>query len=122
VQSALNEVGSVQGVAGYSAPRFWTRDTGVIMGNLRVHLEPWFAQALTTGGRKGRPSRLDGMREPVVHVLKGKIHGLGSHAWPWTHVRKPVGSDGLNHQLVNVRMRDRLCTRIVIRILGKTDT
>jgi hypothetical protein len=48
----LNEVGAVQGVAGYSAPRFWMRDTGVIAGSLRVHLEPWFVQALATGGRK----------------------------------------------------------------------
>lgn len=76
VRSALKEVGGVQGVAGYSAPRFWMRDTGVIVGSLRVHLEPWFVQALTTGGMTGGPSRLDGVRESVEHVLKTKIHGL----------------------------------------------
>jgi zinc transporter 5/7 len=69
-------VGDVQGVAGYSAPRFWMRDTGTIVGSLRVHLEPWFVQALTTGSEKGRPSRLDGLRESVEYVLKAKIRGL----------------------------------------------
>ena len=63
VQAALNEVGGVQGVVGYSAPRLWMRDTGIVVGSLRVHLERWFIQALTTGGGKGRSSRLDGVRE-----------------------------------------------------------
>ena len=54
VRAALNEVGDVQGVAGYSAPRFWMRDTGVVVGSLRIDLEPWFIQALTTGSGKGR--------------------------------------------------------------------
>ena len=76
VRAALNEVGGVQGVAGYSAPRFWMRDTGVVVGSLRIHLEPWFIQALTTGGGKGRSSRLDGVRECVEHVLKARIRGL----------------------------------------------
>ena len=76
VRAALNEVGGVHGVAGYSAPRFWMRDTGTVVGSLRVHLEPWFIQALTTGGEKGRPSRLDGVQECVEHVLKAKIRGL----------------------------------------------
>jgi zinc transporter 5/7 len=76
VRAALNEVGSVQGVAGYSAPRFWMRDTGIVVGSLRVHLEPWFVQELTTHGGKGRPSRLDGVREGVEQVLQSKIPGL----------------------------------------------
>ena len=44
--------------------------------SLRTQLGPWFVQALTTGGRQGRPSRLDGVRESAGHVLKTKIHGL----------------------------------------------
>lgn len=76
VRAALNEVGSVHGVSRYSAPRFWMRDTGAVVGSLRVHLEPWFIQALTTGGETGRPSRLDGVRESVEHVLKARIRGL----------------------------------------------
>ena len=73
VQSALNEVGALQGAAGYSV---WMRDTGVIDGSLRIQLEPWFDQSLTIGGRKGRPSKLDGVRVSVEHILEAKIHGL----------------------------------------------
>ena len=76
VRSAVNEVGGVLGVAGYSSPRFWMRDKGAIVGNLRIRPEPWFVQAFTPGGRKGWPSRLDGVRETVEHVLKAKIHAL----------------------------------------------
>ena len=65
VQSALNEVGGVQGADRYSVPGFWMRDTRVIVGSLRTQLEPWFVQALTTGGREGPPFRLDAVRESV---------------------------------------------------------
>jgi zinc transporter 5/7 len=59
VRAALNEVGGVRVWLGYSAPRFWMRDTGVVVGSLRVHLEPWFVQALTTGGGgDGRPGSM----------------------------------------------------------------
>jgi len=76
VRAALNEVGGVHGVAGYSAPRFWMRDPGIVVGSLRVHIEPQFVQTLAIGGRKGQPSALDGLRENVEHVLKSRIRGL----------------------------------------------
>jgi len=47
-----------------------------------------FVQALKIGGRKGQPSRLDGVRENMEDVLKANIHGLEEvviHLDGWRH-------------------------------------
>ena len=75
VQSALNEAGG-----GQCAGCGWIFRSAIldadIVRSLRIQLGPWFVQALTTGDRKGQPSRLDGVRERTEYVLRTKIHGL----------------------------------------------
>ncbi|CDZ97656.1 zinc transporter 5 [Phaffia rhodozyma] len=86
IRLALSELASVEGLAGYGAPRFWPKDESTMVGSIHIHL----AQTLDTD--PGRPTdaasvrhlqpnavkyaNVDRVVRRVKTILKKRIRGL----------------------------------------------
>jgi len=79
IQEALGTLSSVQGLASYTAPRFWPKDASTLVGSIHIQLEP-SASSFDPGGphsnQRTMYARLDRVVERVDTLLKEKIPGL----------------------------------------------
>lgn len=73
------QLSSVQGLASYTAPRFWPKDASTLVGSIHIQLEP-SASSFDPGGphsnQRTTYTRLDRVVERVDTLLKEKIPGL----------------------------------------------
>ncbi|KAI0731248.1 cation efflux protein [Earliella scabrosa] len=79
IRNALTELAPIEGVASYSAPRFWPKDSSSIIGTIHIQLAP-SASSLDPGGPHSstRPTfaRVDRVVERVDKLLRSRISGL----------------------------------------------
>ena len=77
------KLSSIEGVASYTSPRFWPKDSTSIIGSIHVQIKP-LALPLHLSGelqRKGEfsgtsSSRIDRVVERIEGLLKERIRGL----------------------------------------------
>jgi solute carrier family 30 (zinc transporter), member 5/7 len=73
------QLSSVQGLASFTAPRFWPKDASTLVGSIHIQLEP-SASSFDLGGphsnQRTTYTRLDRVVERVDTLLKEKIPGL----------------------------------------------
>ncbi|KAG6335807.1 hypothetical protein ID866_3285 [Astraeus odoratus] len=70
VQQALMELSHVEGVASYSSPRFWPKDSTSIIGSIRIQLTD------LTSHDHPQQSHIDQVLERVNGLLRSRIPGL----------------------------------------------
>lgn len=66
VQQALSELSLVDGVASYSSPQFWPKDSASVIGSIHIQLAPSSHKHPDT----------DDVRERVYTLLRSRISGL----------------------------------------------
>ena len=75
----MQQLAPIEGVASYSAPRFWPKDSSSIIGTIHIQLAP-SASSLDPGGPHSstRPTfaRVDRVVERVDKLLRSRISGL----------------------------------------------
>ncbi|PPQ94644.1 LOW QUALITY PROTEIN: hypothetical protein CVT25_009375 [Psilocybe cyanescens] len=80
IQRALSELSTIEGLASYSYPRFWPKDSSSLIGSIHVQLVP-SASGFDPHGphsSRGTPTytKADRVVERVDALLRGKISGL----------------------------------------------
>jgi zinc transporter 5/7 len=73
------KLSSVQGVASYSYPRFWPKDSSSLIGSIHIQLAPSPSSHDPTGPHSSRRttySKVDRVIERVDTLLRQKISGL----------------------------------------------
>ena len=73
------KLSSVQGVASYSYPRFWPKDSSSLIGSIHIQLSPSPSSHDPTGPHSSRRttfSKVDRVIERVDTLLRQKISGL----------------------------------------------
>jgi len=76
VEMALKELEHVEGVASYSSPRFWPKDSSSIIGSIRVQLSCSVSQIHPSDVPSNKQSSIDRVLERVNALLKSRIPGL----------------------------------------------
>jgi len=79
IRQALSELSSVEGLASYSAARFWPKDADTLIGTIHVQLSPNGASHDPGGPhsvQKAGYADLERVVRRVENVLKGKLDGL----------------------------------------------
>jgi len=79
IQQALSELSSVQGVASYSYPRFWPKDSSSLIGSIHIQLSPSpssYDPAGPHSSQRATFSKVDRVIERVDALLRQKISGL----------------------------------------------
>ncbi|KAG5645716.1 hypothetical protein DXG03_005411 [Asterophora parasitica] len=79
IQQALSELQSIQGLASYTHPRFWPKDSSTVIGSIHIQLAP-SASSFDPGGphssQRTTYTRLEPVVERVDALLRQKIPGL----------------------------------------------
>ncbi|KAI0716022.1 cation efflux family-domain-containing protein [Cerioporus squamosus] len=79
IRDALTELAPVEGLASYSSPRFWPKDSSSIIGTIHVQLSP-SASSIDPGGPHSSSirttARVDRVIERVDKLLRSRIPGL----------------------------------------------
>jgi len=79
VKEGLQELHLIDGLASYSAPRFWPKDDSSLIGSIRVQISPSASSIDPTGPhsttRKAHSS-IDKIVERVDSILRNRINGL----------------------------------------------
>jgi zinc transporter 5/7 len=78
------KLSSIEGVASYTSPRFWPKDSTSLIGSIHVQIKPLLLPPLHSselqrrGGISGTfsSSRIDRVVERVEGLLKERIRGL----------------------------------------------
>lgn len=86
VQQALSELSHVEGVASYSSPRFWPKDSTSIIGSIRIQLSDSFSRNHTKASHIGQ------VFERVNTLLRSRIPGLEEVTIQFEQSRTPVPS------------------------------
>ncbi|KAL4063204.1 cation efflux protein [Scleroderma citrinum] len=86
VQQALSELSRVEGVASYSSPRFWPKDSTSIIGSIRIQLSDSFSR------NHSKASHIDQVFEHVNTLLRNRIPGLEEVTIQFEQFRTPVPS------------------------------
>ncbi|KIM68074.1 hypothetical protein SCLCIDRAFT_1209457 [Scleroderma citrinum Foug A] len=86
VRQALSELSHVEGVASYSSPRFWPKDSTSIIGSIRIQLSDSFSRNHT------KVSHIDQVFERVNTLLRSQIPGLEEVTIQFERLRTPVPS------------------------------
>ncbi|TRM65177.1 hypothetical protein BD626DRAFT_487931 [Schizophyllum amplum] len=79
ISEALSELHSLDGLAGYSSPRFWPKDAATYIGSIHLQLAPSaasFDPTLPYSSRGATYARIDRVVERVDALLKRRISGL----------------------------------------------
>ncbi|KAF8557746.1 cation efflux protein [Imleria badia] len=76
VEMALKELEHVEGVASYSSPRFWPKDSSSIIGSIHVQLSCSVSQTHPSDVPSNKQSSIDHVLERVNALLKSRIPGL----------------------------------------------
>ncbi|RPD76516.1 cation efflux protein [Lentinus tigrinus ALCF2SS1-7] len=79
IRDALTELAPIEGLASYSSPRFWPKDSSSVIGTIHVQLSP-SASSLDPGGphssTRTTTARVDRVVERVDKLLRNGISGL----------------------------------------------
>ncbi|KAK7031345.1 J domain-containing protein [Favolaschia claudopus] len=79
IEQALMEVRAIEGVAGFTAPRFWPKDATTLIGSVHIQLAP-SASSFDPGGphsnQRTTYTKLDRVVEQVDSLLRRRISGL----------------------------------------------
>ncbi|KAF8159768.1 cation efflux family-domain-containing protein [Crassisporium funariophilum] len=79
IQRALAELSSIEGLASYSSPRFWPKDSSSLIGSIHIQLEPSASSHDPSGPHSSRGTtytKVDRVVERVDSLLRQKISGL----------------------------------------------
>jgi len=79
ISKALAELSSISGLASYTLPRFWPKDSSSLVGSIHIQLSPSAASYVPTGphsNQKTTHARVDRVVESVDTLLRQKIHDL----------------------------------------------
>jgi len=76
VEMALKELEHVEGVASYSFPRFWPKDSSSIIGSIHLQLSYSVSQPHASDMLGNKQSNIDRVLERVNALLKSRIPGL----------------------------------------------
>ncbi|KAF8449122.1 cation efflux family-domain-containing protein [Boletus edulis BED1] len=76
VEMALRGLEHVEGVASYSSPRFWPKDSSSIIGSIHVQLSCTVSQTHRSDAPSNKQSSIDRVLERVDSLLKSRIPGL----------------------------------------------
>ncbi|TFK39380.1 cation efflux family-domain-containing protein [Crucibulum laeve] len=79
IRRALDELQSIQGLASFSSPRFWPKDSSSVIGSIHIQLAPSDSSHDPTGphtNQRTTYTRLDRVVERVDSLLRTKIPGL----------------------------------------------
>ncbi|KAF9245319.1 cation efflux protein [Melanogaster broomeanus] len=74
VEMALRELEHIEGVASYTFPRFWPKDSSSVIGSIHIQLSHFHSHPSDTWSNK--QSNVDCVLERVDTLLKSKIPGL----------------------------------------------
>nr|VWO94625.1 MAP kinase pathway-interacting Ubc2 [Ganoderma boninense] len=79
IRDALAELAPIEGLASYSVPRFWPKDSASMIGTIHIQITP-SPSSLDPGGphSNARPTfaRVDRVIERVDKLLRSRISGL----------------------------------------------
>ncbi|CAE6482074.1 unnamed protein product [Rhizoctonia solani] len=103
IRQALIELSNVDGLASYSAPRFWPKDGESLVGSIHIQLAPSASSYDPAGAH--RLQRItyvnaDRVVDRVEQLLRARIHGLddltiqveGSRDQPWCSCLNDLGA------------------------------
>ncbi|KAJ7050561.1 cation efflux protein [Mycena amicta] len=79
IETALAELRSIEGVASFTAPRFWPKDATTLIGSIHIQLAPSAASFDPSGPHSNQRrtyAKLDRAVERVDSLLRGRISGL----------------------------------------------
>ncbi|KAI9461457.1 cation efflux protein [Boletus coccyginus] len=76
VELALKELEHVEGVASYSSPRFWPKDSSSIIGSIHLQLSFSVSQTHPSDVPSNKQSSIDRVLQRVDALLKSRIPGL----------------------------------------------
>ncbi|KAF8972631.1 cation efflux family-domain-containing protein [Flammula alnicola] len=79
IRRALSELSSIEGLASYTSPRFWPKDSSSLIGSIHIQLEPSGSSHDPTGPHSSRATtytKADRVVERVDTLLRQKIPGL----------------------------------------------
>ena len=80
----VSQLSHVDGVASYSSPRFWPKDSTSLIGSIRIQLSDSFTRNHSKG------SHIDQVFERVNTVLRNRIPGLEEVTIQFEQFRTPV--------------------------------
>ncbi|KAG9100893.1 putative zinc transporter msc2 [Ceratobasidium sp. 370] len=94
IRQALIELSSVEGLASYTAPRFWPKDGESMTGSIHIQLAPSAASYDPAGAHRAQHTtyvNAERVVDRVEQLLRSRIHGLdelaiqveGSRDQPW---------------------------------------
>lgn len=71
------KLSSIEGLASYTSPRFWPKDSTSLIGSIHVQIKPLppAQRDLEISGTSS-PSRIDKVVERVEGLLKKRVRGL----------------------------------------------
>ena len=76
---SIFQLSSVEGLASYTSPRFWPKDTSTLIGSIRIRLCPSASSVDPTGSHLDKRTTYadaDRVIERVDSLLRSKISGL----------------------------------------------
>ncbi|KAH0836579.1 cation efflux protein [Lanmaoa asiatica] len=76
VEMALKELEHMEGVASYSSPRFWPKDSSSVIGSIHVQLACSVSRSHSSDVPSNKQSSIDRVLERVDSLLKSRIPGL----------------------------------------------
>lgn len=79
IQEALTELNLIEGLASYSMPRFWPKDSSALIGSIHIQLAVSAASSDRSGphaSTRNTYTRLDRVVELVDKSLRARIPGL----------------------------------------------
>lgn len=94
IRQALIELSNVDGLASYSAPRFWPKDGESLVGSIHIQLAPSASSYDPAGAHRAQHTtyvNAERVVDRVEQLLRARIHGLdglsiqveGSRDQPW---------------------------------------
>ncbi|KAJ3515754.1 hypothetical protein NLJ89_g1553 [Agrocybe chaxingu] len=79
IQKTLAELSTIEGLASYTMPRFWPKDSNALIGSIHIQLQPSASGHDPTGPHSSRGityTKVERVVERVDALLRGKIRGL----------------------------------------------
>jgi len=76
VDMALKELELVEGVASYSSPRFWPKDSSSVIGSIHLQLSFSVSHSHLSDVSRNEESNIDRVLKRVDALLKSRIPGL----------------------------------------------
>ncbi|KEP53142.1 cation diffusion facilitator family transporter [Rhizoctonia solani 123E] len=103
IRQALIELSNVDGLASYSAPRFWPKDGESLVGSIHIQLAPSASSYDPAGAHRSQRVtyvNADRVVDRVEQLLRARIHGLdaltiqveGSRDQPWCSCLNDLGA------------------------------